>query len=123
MAKSRKKTASAKADPAKVAESNTDVQKIQRIKDYVLVALGKPKDLWRVDVILYSDHCGRINVWRTIEVSSETKGAFSTKSTFVERAVITDSFYFWLAPAGTIKATNPPIKRRYSPVSSKETND
>ena len=85
-----------------------------KIKEQVIALLGKPKDLWRVDVHLYPAGTARVNVWRTVKI--KPKGGFMSalgESDLIEHTEITDSHYLRLSKSAVIESANPTIKRRY----------
>lgn len=93
---SRKKTASIKA----------------KIEEQILALLGKPDDLWRIDVHLYQAGRARVNIWQRRITQIKTGGSLA-KTELTEITQITDSHYLALSPTAIIVTANPPITRRY----------
>ena len=72
------------------------------IKEAVLERLGKPTNLWKIDVIHLWDNRYRVNMW------CEKKGRIG--STYR----ITDSFFVITSPEGGIVESRPQIVKRYN---------
>ena len=90
----------------------TDVR--DRITKQVLELLGRPNDLWRVDVHLYQGRKARVNIWRTLQI--ETTPGYSAvlhRTIFSDHKRITDSFYLRLTPAAEIIDASPAIIKKY----------
>ena len=87
-----------------------------KVKEQVIALLGKPKDLWRIDVHLYRAGSARVNVWRTIRVKPGKTGGFMGalgEPDLIKRTTITDSFYLKLSKSAVIESASPTINRRY----------
>lgn len=94
-----------------------------KIKEQVFALLGRPRDVWRVDVHLYDYGRARINIWRRERVRPEKESGFIGalgKPELIDRTHITDSFYLYLSKSAIIEQASPQIKRRYQ-VSKEET--
>ena len=89
----------------------------RQVKEQVIALLGKPKDLWRIDVHLYGQGRARVNVWRRENIKAQNKGglmgALGRSDDLVETTHITDSFFVHLSETAVIEHANPPIERRY----------
>jgi hypothetical protein len=72
------------------------------IRSKVLKRLGKPVDLFRVDVIKLWEKTYRINVWR---VTDSDEG-------IARKYTVSDSFFGKLSSSGALK-TNPKIEKKY----------
>ena len=86
------------------------------IKEQVLALLGKPKDLYCVDVCLYQSRRARVNIWRREMAPAQTKGGIMGamgKPELIEITHITDSHYLCLSETAIIESANPPIERKY----------
>lgn len=86
------------------------------IREQVIALLGKPKDLYRVDIHLYRAGRARVNVWRREMVKAEQGGGIMGamgQPELVETTRITDTHYLWLSKSAIIESANPPIERRY----------
>jgi len=94
--------------------------KVERVKakvrEQVIALLGKPDDLYRLDVHLYKNGRARTNVWRRFMERPEGKGGFMGSlggSDLIEVTKITDSFYLHLSTTAIIESADPEIVRRY----------
>lgn len=87
------------------------------VKKQIMTLLGKPKDLWRIDVNLLGHGRARVNVWRRENIKTENKGgligALGSSNELTETTHITDSFYIRLTETAAIETASPPIERRY----------
>ena len=105
-------TAAPKPPPAKPKVDRVHA----KVKEQVIALLGKPKDLWRIDVHLYRAGTARVNIWRTVKVKPESIGGFLGalgQPDLIRRTYITDSFYLRLSKSAVIESANPAIERRY----------
>jgi len=87
-----------------------------KVKEQVIALLGKPDDLWRLDIHLYQGERARVNIWQRGMIRAEEQGGFMGamgKPELVEITHITDSFYLRLSKTGIIESANPPILRKY----------
>lgn len=105
---------------AATQKSRSSTPKTNRVKakvrEQVFALLGKPSDLYRIDVHLYRSGRARVNVWRRFMKKPEEKGGFMGSlggSDLVEVTMITDSFYLHLSTTAIIECANPEIIRRY----------
>ena len=89
----------------------------RQVKEQVIALLGKPKDLWRVDVHLLGRGRARVNIWRRENIKAPNKGGLmgvlGRDSDLVEITHITDSFFVHLSETAVIECASPPIERRY----------
>lgn len=83
------------------------------ITDQVLERLGRPDDLYRVDIRKVGKGRARINVWRSLPIEPTMRFGMVERSCFSHKHQITDSFYCQV-DNGTLINTNPNIKRRYN---------
>ena len=108
-------TAATASAPVPKATPKPKTERVKaKIQEQVIALLGKPDDLYRIDVHFYTAGRARINIWRREPVRARKKGGFfEPKPDLIETTHITDSFYLHLDKAATIKTTSPAIKRRY----------
>lgn len=87
---------------------------IDKVKEQILATIGKPQDLYKIDVHLYQGGSARVNIWRTVKEKPKSKrGLVGSYDQIIERTVITDSYYLRLSKSAVIENANPPIERRY----------
>jgi len=82
--------------------SEKDLETEIKIRSKVLKRLGKPVDLFKIDVIKLWEKTYRINVWRVTE----------SDNGIAKKYAVSDSFFGKLSDSGALK-TNPKIEKKY----------
>ena len=102
-------------NPKPPAKADKTDKVVGKIKEQILATLGRPRDLYKIDVHLYRAGSARVNIWRNVKEKPGNKGGLmgSFDSDIVERRVITDSHYLRISKSAVIENANPPIERRY----------
>ena len=106
----------ATANPKPKAKVDKTDKVESKVKEQILATLGKPRDLYKIDVHLYRAGSARVNIWRNVKEKPTNKGGLMgsfDQSDIVERRIITDSHYLRLSPSAIIETANPPIARKY----------
>ena len=110
-------TTCTKAKPKLNARTTQKLKNVRaKVREQVIALLGKPDDLWRLDVHLYQGGKARVNVWQRQMARPEKKGGFMGsmgKPELTEVTQINDSFYVRISKTAIIESANPEIQRRY----------
>ena len=94
------------------ATAEPKTERTLTIEQQVFARLGRPTDLFRIDVNQVGKGRARVNVWRSLPMEATIRFGVAEESCFSDRQQITDSFYCWIAD-GVVTHSKPLIERRY----------